>query len=118
MGDDENRPQKESQAVVPSLFALETANVAANVATKVESKGVVTEADVQRFITLLGRLNIVTDQATSAHALGDTGAINCQPMMPLIWSYRCARACRWQHWMPIWRRQPQPRAFRFSVRID
>ncbi|WP_319653963.1 type II toxin-antitoxin system VapC family toxin [Acidithiobacillus ferridurans] len=72
MGDDENRPQKESQAVVPSLFALETANVVANVATKVESKGVVTEADVQRFITLLGRLNIVTDQATSAHALGDT----------------------------------------------
>ncbi len=59
---------RESQAVVPSLFALEAANVAA----KVGSKGVVTEADVQRFITLLGRLNIVTDQATSAHALGDT----------------------------------------------
>jgi predicted nucleic acid-binding protein len=59
---------RESQAVVPSLFALEAANVAA----KVESKGVVTEADVQRFIALLGRLNIVTDQATSAHALGDT----------------------------------------------
>lgn len=58
---------RESQAVVPSLFALEAANVAA----KVGSKGVVTEADVQRFITLLGRLNIVTDQATSAHALGD-----------------------------------------------
>lgn len=59
---------RESQAVVPSLFALEAANVAA----KVESKGVVIEADVQRFIALLGRLNIVTDPATSAHALGDT----------------------------------------------
>lgn len=59
---------KESQALVPSLFALETANVI----TKVESRGIVTEADSQRFITLLGQLNILTDQATAAHALGDT----------------------------------------------
>jgi len=59
---------KESQAVVPSLFALETANVIA----KVESKGVVTEADSQRFIFLLGQLSIATDQVTMAHALGDT----------------------------------------------
>ena len=59
---------REAQAVVPSLFALEAANVVA----KVESKGIVTEADSQRFITLLGRLNIVTDQATATHALGDT----------------------------------------------
>ena len=59
---------KESQALVPSLCALEIANVVA----KVEGKGLVTEADSQRFITLLGRLNIVTDQATAAHALGDT----------------------------------------------
>ncbi len=59
---------KESQAIVPSLFALEAANVVA----KVESKGVVTEADSQRFIALIGRLNLVTDQATANHALGDT----------------------------------------------
>ena len=59
---------KESQAVVPSLLALETANVVA----KVEAKGIVTEADSQRFISLLGQLNMVTDQATAKHALGDT----------------------------------------------
>ncbi|MBK7665250.1 MAG: type II toxin-antitoxin system VapC family toxin [Candidatus Methylophosphatis roskildensis] len=59
---------KESQAVVPSLFALE----AANVVGKVEARGVVTEADSQRFIALLGRLDMVTDQATATHALGDT----------------------------------------------
>lgn len=59
---------KESQALVPSLLTLEVANVVA----KVESKGLVVEADSQRFIALLGRLNIVTDQATGAHALGDT----------------------------------------------
>ena len=53
---------------MPSLLALEAANVVA----KVESKGIVTEADSQRFIALLGRLNIVTDQATATHALGDT----------------------------------------------
>lgn len=59
---------KESQAVVPSLFALEIANVVA----KVESKGIVSEADSQRFITLLGQLNMATDPATMAHALGGT----------------------------------------------
>ncbi len=59
---------KESQAVVPSLFALEIANVVA----KVESKGVVTEAESQRFMTLLGQLNISTDQETMMYALGDT----------------------------------------------
>jgi predicted nucleic acid-binding protein len=59
---------KESQAVVPSLFALE----AANIVVKVESKGVVTEADSQRFIALIGRLNLVTDHATATHALGNS----------------------------------------------
>jgi predicted nucleic acid-binding protein len=59
---------KASQAVVPSLLALEIANVV----TKLEVKGVVTEADSQRYIALLGRLNITVDQATAAHALGDT----------------------------------------------
>jgi predicted nucleic acid-binding protein len=59
---------RESQAAVPSLLALEVANVV----VKLESKGVVTEADSQRYIALLGRLNISTDQATAAHALGDT----------------------------------------------
>ena len=59
---------KETQALVPSLMALEAANVVA----KLESKGILTPADSQRFIALLGRLNIVTDPATAAHALGDT----------------------------------------------
>lgn len=59
---------KVSQAVVPSLLALEIANVVA----KLESRNVVTEADSQRYIALLGRLNITVDQATAAHALGDT----------------------------------------------
>jgi len=59
---------KESQALVPSLFALEVANVVA----KVEAKGIVSEAESQRFITLLGQLQLVTDVETMAHALGDT----------------------------------------------
>ena len=59
---------KQSQAVVPSLLALELANVVA----KLESRGVVTEADSQRYIALFGRLNISIDQATATHALGDT----------------------------------------------
>lgn len=59
---------KESQAVVPALFALEVANVVA----KLESKGLVTQADSQRYIALLGQLNLATDQSTMMHALGDT----------------------------------------------
>ena len=55
-------------ALVPSLWALEAANVIA----KGEAKGVVTEARSQVFIVLLGRLNIVPDAATATHALGDT----------------------------------------------
>lgn len=59
---------KASQAVAPSLLALKIANVVA----KLEANGLVTEADSQRYIALLGRLNITFDQATAAHALGDT----------------------------------------------
>ncbi|MDR1854946.1 MAG: type II toxin-antitoxin system VapC family toxin [Azoarcus sp.] len=59
---------KTSQASTPSLWSLEIANVVA----KLEAKGVVTEADSQRFIALLSRLDIVTDTATATHALGDT----------------------------------------------
>lgn len=54
--------------MVPSLFALETANVIA----KIEGKGLVSEAESQRFITLLGQLDIATDVQTMAHAFGDT----------------------------------------------
>jgi predicted nucleic acid-binding protein len=59
---------KESQAVVPSLWALEVANVVA----KLEAKAIVTEADSQRYVALLGQLNIVTDPATATYAQGDT----------------------------------------------
>jgi len=56
------------RAVVPSLWALEVANVLA----KAESRGVITEARSQAFIALLERLDIVTDATTAAHALNDT----------------------------------------------
>lgn len=59
---------KQSQAVAPSLLTLEIANVLA----RLESRRVVTQADSQRYIALLGRLNLTIDQATAIHALGDT----------------------------------------------
>jgi predicted nucleic acid-binding protein len=59
---------KGSQALVPSLWPLEVGNVI----TRLETRNIVTEADSQRFITLLGRLDIVADPATARHALGDT----------------------------------------------
>ena len=59
---------KDAQALVPSLWALEVANVVA----KLETKTIVTEADSQRYVALLGQLHIVTDPATATHALGDT----------------------------------------------
>lgn len=58
---------RQSQAHVPSLFTLELANVVA----KLEAKGMVKEADSQRFIELVTRLDIVTDQVTAEHALGN-----------------------------------------------
>ena len=58
---------KESQALVPSLWPLEVANVI----TKLEARNMVTEADSQRFIVLLGQLDIVTDSATGGRAFGD-----------------------------------------------
>ena len=59
---------KDAQSLVPSLWALEVANVVA----KLETKTIVTEADSQRYVALLGQLPIVTDPATATHALGDT----------------------------------------------
>lgn len=59
---------KNSPAVVPSLWALEVANVVA----KLEARAIVTEADSQRYVALLGQLHIVTGPATATHALGDT----------------------------------------------
>lgn len=59
---------KTHQAIVPGLWALEAANVVA----KSESKGLMAEARTQAFVASLGRLNIVVDQATARHALGET----------------------------------------------
>lgn len=59
---------KARQALVPSLWALEAANVIA----RGEARGLLTEARSQAFIVLLGRLNIVADAATATHAMGDT----------------------------------------------
>ena len=59
---------KESQALAPSLWPLEVGNVVA----KLEARNIVTEADSQRFIVLLGQLHIVTDPATAGRALGET----------------------------------------------
>ena len=59
---------REQQALVPSLWALEASNVIA----RAEAKGLLTEARSQAFLVLLQRLNIATDPATAAHALGDT----------------------------------------------
>lgn len=58
----------EAQACVPSLWALEIANAV----VKLETRGAVTEAEGQRFIALLERLDIVADPATARRALNDT----------------------------------------------
>ena len=59
---------KTSQALTPSLWPLEVANVIA----KTEKKGVVTEAETQTFLSLLRQLNIVIDPATADQALSET----------------------------------------------
>ena len=59
---------KATYALVPAIWSLEAANVVA----KVEAKGLATEARTQLFVSALLQLNIVTDHATSSHALNDT----------------------------------------------
>lgn len=59
---------KTTSAMVPSIWALEAANVIA----KSEAKGLVTEARTQEFVATLMRLNIATDTTTASHALGET----------------------------------------------
>ena len=59
---------KDTSATVPSLWTLEVANVTA----KVEAKGSVTQAQSQFFIALIERLDLATDHATAANALGET----------------------------------------------
>ena len=58
---------KEGQAVVPSLCALEIANVIA----KLEARGIVKEVESQRFVTLFAGLNVETDITTGVQAFGD-----------------------------------------------
>ena len=58
---------KEGQAVVPSLCALEIANVIA----KLEARGIVKEVESQRFVALFAGLNVETDLTTGVQAFGD-----------------------------------------------
>lgn len=62
------RTLRHVSACVPSLWALEIANVVA----KLEARTMVSTADVQHYLALLERLAIETDTATATHALGRT----------------------------------------------
>ena len=59
---------RQAQAVVPSLWALEVANVI----QRAEARGFLTEARSTEFIGLLQQMAIIADTETSRHALGDT----------------------------------------------
>jgi hypothetical protein len=76
---------------VPSHWPLELGNGIA----RLEAKNIVTEADSQRFIMLLGQLDIVTDTTTADRALGDTlnlaRGTSCPCTMRPIWNLPCAR---------------------------
>jgi predicted nucleic acid-binding protein len=58
----------QSKAIVPAIWSLEIANVV----TKIESKGMVVEADSHLFISTLEQLNIETDSMTAQMALSQT----------------------------------------------
>lgn len=59
---------RDTAAVAPGLWALE----AANVLTRLEAKGLMSEAHTRAFVGTLGRLPIAVDGATASQALGDT----------------------------------------------
>jgi predicted nucleic acid-binding protein len=60
--------QEDTQAVVPSIWGLE----AANVIVRAETKGLLTEARSVGFLEVLQDMAIETDPATANHALADT----------------------------------------------
>lgn len=60
--------QSDGAALVPSIWALE----AANVMVKAQAKGFVTEARCAAFVGLLQDMTITSDSHTAVHALGDT----------------------------------------------
>lgn len=60
--------QGDAQAVVPSTWALE----AANVLVKAQAKGLVSEARSAAFVGLLQDMAFATDPRTAERALGDT----------------------------------------------
>ncbi len=59
---------KRANAVVPTIWGLEVANVIA----KAEAKGVVTEARSEAFLEMLNGVEIVADTATFARSLSET----------------------------------------------
>lgn len=59
---------KQDSALVPVTWGLEVANVI----TRAEAKGLVTEARSGVFLEMLEDVDIEVDAATSAHALSDT----------------------------------------------
>jgi predicted nucleic acid-binding protein len=59
---------KTNEAVVPSLWGLEVANVL----VRSEDKGLATEARSEAFVGMLQRMNISVDSATFAQALAGT----------------------------------------------
>lgn len=61
----------DSEAIAPSIWALEVANVL----LAGERRKRLTEADSMRFINLLGELPIIVDKETSGRALSETIAI-------------------------------------------
>jgi predicted nucleic acid-binding protein len=60
--------QDSSEAVVPSIWALE----AANVIVKAQAKGQLSEARAATFVALLQEMSITPDTRTAERALGDT----------------------------------------------
>lgn len=59
---------KSATAIVPAIWGLEVANVL----TRAEAKGLVSEARSEAFLGLLTDLGIEVDDATATHAMADT----------------------------------------------
>ena len=60
--------QDTGEALVPSVWSLEVANVL----VKAQAKGLVSEARASAFVGLLAEMAITVDTSTAARALGDT----------------------------------------------
>ncbi|MDZ7811566.1 MAG: type II toxin-antitoxin system VapC family toxin [Arhodomonas sp.] len=101
--------EPDAQPVAPAIWPLEVANVI----TRAEAKGLVSEARSSEFIHLLESMAIEVDAETADHALGGTLQLARRFRLSAydasLWNWPCGKGWRWPRWTRPCAKLPQRR---------